>query len=390
MSATIPIAVRDELPSEVRDRSSSRLMSLDVFRGATIAAMILVNNPGDSLTTYRPLEHAKWNGWTPTDLVFPFFLFIVGVAMAYSFSSRRERGATRNQLFRHVLWRGLILFAIGLFLNGLPNHYQLSSWRAYGVLQRIAVCYVISAVLALWTGQRTWIATAVACLGGYWLLMRYVPVPGFGMPGHDIPFLDPNRNLAAWLDRRLLAGHLYDGTRDPEGVISTIPAIATSLLGLLTGEWLRSNRSSRNKIFGMLSFGILGILGGEVLNPWFPINKNLWTSSFVLFTAGAALLCLAACYWVLDVRHWRGGWTKFFLVFGMNAITAYVFAEMISHFLDRFSAKDGMNWQEFIYQTVFAPWASAYNASLLYAVAFVLFCWAAMWILYRKRIFLKI
>jgi len=367
-----------------------RLMSLDLFRGATIVAMILVNNAGDEPSSYWPLRHAEWNGWTPTDLIFPFFLFIVGVAMAYSFSSRQRRGETRSKLLRHILWRGLVLFALGLFLNGFPNHYHWSSWRVYGVLQRIAVCYVICGVLALWLKPRGWIAAAIACLAGYWLLMRYVPVPGFGVPTHDIPLLDPDRNLAAWLDRRLLAGHLYEGTRDPEGVISTIPAIATSLLGLLTGEWLRSARTAGKKAAGMVWFGILGIIAGEVFNQWFPINKKLWTSSYVFFTAGLALVGLALCYWILDVKQWRGRWTNFFLVFGMNPIAAYVFAEVISLALDSLRNAAGTDWQESVYQHLFTPLANPANASLLYAVVFVLICWLVMRMLYRKSIFLKI
>jgi hypothetical protein len=203
-------------------------MSLDVFRGATIAAMILVNDPGDGAVTYRPLEHAQWNGWTPTDLVFPFFIFIVGVAMAFSFTSRMQRGDARGKLFVHVLWRGAVLFAMGLFINGFPDHYHLATLRIYGVLQRIALCYVITSVLALWTGRGTQIGVAVGCVVGYWILMRYISVPGYGVPTHSVPLLDPDRNLAAWLDRKLLLGHLYEGTRDPEGLLSTIPAAFVS------------------------------------------------------------------------------------------------------------------------------------------------------------------
>lgn len=369
---------------------AQRLISLDFFRGATIAGMILVNNPGDALTTYSPLKHAEWNGWTAADLVFPFFLFVVGVAMPYSFSSRLQRGQSQPKLRMHVFSRGFILFALGLFLNGFPNQYHLASWRVYGVLQRIAVCYVISAILALWTSRRAWIAATIACLAGYWILMRYVPVPGFGVPTHDIPLLDPERNLAAWLDRKLLAGHLYDVTRDPEGVISTIPAIATTLLGLLTGSWLRSDRSPRTKAMGMFWFGILGVVAGEITNLWFPINKNLWTSSFVLFTAGIALLCLSLCYWVLDVKSHRGRWTQFFLVFGMNPIAAYMFAGAVAQALDSLPAKEGMNWQEFLFDRIFAPLASPYRASLLYALSLIFLCWLAMWLLYRKGIFIKI
>lgn len=380
----------EQRQSGVNRPPASRLLSLDVFRGATIAAMILVNNAGDEPSSYWPLQHAEWNGWTPTDLIFPFFLFIVGVSMAYSISARLKKGASRAELLSHILWRGLALFAIGLFLNGFPNKYILSSWRVYGVLQRIAICYVISGILALWSKQRGWIIAVIGCLAGYWILVRYVPVPGFGVPTRDIPLLDPDRNLVAWLDRKLLAGHLYDITRDPEGVISTIPAIATSLLGLLTGEWLRSARSGRAKALGLAVFGVMGVAGGEIVNVWFPINKKLWTSSFVLLTAGLALLCLAIGYWVLDVKRWRGRWSDFFHVFGMNAIAAYVFAEVMSHWLDRMSAGHGMNWQEFLYQNVFAPLARPANASLLYAVTYVLMCWAAMWVLYRKGIFLKL
>jgi predicted acyltransferase len=364
-------------------------MSLDLFRGVTIAGMILVNNAGDEPHSYWPLKHAEWNGWTPTDLVFPFFLFIVGVAMAFSFSSRLKRGA-RRELLGHVLWRGLALFALGMFLNGFPNQYQLASWRVYGVLQRIAICYVIAAILALWTDWRGWVVTIVGCLLGYWILMRFVPVPGFGVPTHDIPLLDPDRNLAAWLDRQLLAGHLYEGTRDPEGVLSTIPAVATALLGMLTGQWLRSERSPQAKALGVALFGAIGVVAGKILNLGFPINKKLWTSSYVVFTAGLALLCLALCYWIADVKQWRGLWTKVVLVFGMNAIAAYVFAELISHLLDHVHTSAGLSWQEYIYQRMFVPLASPANASLLYALACVLMCWLAMWVLYRKSIFLKL
>jgi predicted acyltransferase len=369
---------------------SSRLISLDLFRGATIAGMILVNNAGDEPSSYWPLKHAEWNGWTPTDLVFPFFLFMVGVAMAFSFSSRLNRGESRQKLLGHVLWRGLALFALGMFLNGFPNQYHLASWRVYGVLQRIAICYVVSAILALWTDWRGWIVAVAGCLAGYWILMRFVSVPGFGVPTHDIPLLDPDRNIVAWLDRQLLAGHLYEGTRDPEGLLSNIPAVATSLLGMLAGQWLRSARSTKNKALGMALFGLIGVIAGKILDLEFPINKKLWTSSYVIFTAGLALLCLSVCYWIVDVKQWRGLWTRPFLVFGTNAIAAYVFAEVISHLLDHLHTSAGVAWQESIYQRIFMPLANPASASLLYALCYVLVCWTAMWVLYRKGIFLKI
>ncbi len=373
---------------------ADRLMSLDVFRGATIAAMILVNDPGDGPVSYAPLRHSLWSGWTPTDLVFPFFVFIVGVAMAFSFRSRIRKGNSRGKLILHVLWRGAMLFALGLFINGFPNHYHLATLRVYGVLQRIALCYVVTAALALWSGRRTQAAVALTCLVGYWIIMRYVPVPGYGVPTHDIPLLDPNRNLVAWLDRKLFWGHLYERARDPEGLLSTVPALATCLIGLLTGTWLRSYRSLSTKLAGMVSCGILLTTAGEVWNLWLPINKKLWTSSYVLFTAGLALLCLALCYWVLDMRRWRGRWTEPFLVFGMNAIAAYVLSEALAGFLDSVRVKMPNGrvffWHEVIYDRVFAPLGSPANASLVYALAYVALCWAAMWVLYRRRIFLKV
>jgi predicted acyltransferase len=369
-----------------------RLLSLDLLRGATIAGMILVNNAGNEEAAYWPLQHARWNGWTPTDLVFPFFLFMVGVSMAFSLASRRNRDASRGELIKHILWRGLILFAIGVGLNGFPYH-ALASWRIYGVLQRIAICYVICALVALYTGKRSQWAIIFSCLVGYWLIMRYLPVPGFGVPTHDMPLLDPDRNIVAWLDRILFPGRLYEITRDPEGVISTIPAVATCLLGLMTGDWLRSERTQRAKAAGMLAMGVIGIIAGEIANIWFPINKKLWTSSFVLLTAGLALVCLALCYWLLDMKQWRS-WAKPFLVFGSNAIAAYVFAEIGAHLLFRMKVHlaDGTtaSWQSVIYERLFAPLGSPANASLLYALVYVGICWMAMWVLYRKRIFLKI
>lgn len=371
--------------------TSNRLLSLDVLRGATIAAMILVNNGGDEPSSYWPLKHAEWNGWTPTDLIFPFFLFIVGVATAFSLAARLKRGETRRSLLKHILWRGALLFAIGVYLNGFPYH-ELASWRIYGVLQRIAICYTVSAIIALWAGKGGQWAIVFACLAGYWLMMRFVPVPGFGVPTHDVPLLDPDRNLVAWLDRKLLMGHLYEGTRDPEGVLSTIPAIATNLLGVLTGEWLRSPRSQRAKAVGMAVCGGIAVLLGFWMDTWLPINKKVWTSSFVVFTAGMALVCMAVCYWVVDIQGWRR-WTKPIQVFGANSIAAYVFADIVAIALWRIQVPlNGTTvpaWQ-FIYDRVFAARLAPPDASLFFALSFVMLSWLAMWILYRKRIFLKI
>jgi len=369
--------------------ATKRLLSLDVFRGATIATMILVDDPGGA-DTYWPLRHAEWNGWTPTDLVFPFFLFIVGVAMAFSFNSRLQRGESRQQLFGHVLWRGLALFALGMFLNGFPNHYHLATWRVYGVLQRIALCYVMTAILALWSDYRGWLVAATVCLAGYWILLRYMPVAGFGLPGRAVPLLDPDQNLTAWLDRKLLFGHLYEGTRDPEGLLSSVPAVATCLSGLLTGHWLGSRYSAGKKVRAMLSVGIACVLLGEISNVWLPINKKLWTSSYVLLTTGFALVSLAFCYWLFDMKRRKGPISKFFVIYGMNAIAAYVLAELLAIGLSVIPAGQGMSLQDYIYQLVFMPLASPPNASLLFATTFTFVCWLPMWLLYRNRVFIKI
>ena len=375
---------------------SERIQSVDVFRGLTIALMILVNNNGDFRNTYWPLLHSEWNGWTPTDLVFPFFVFIVGVSMVYSFRSRLARGDSKSAIFIHVLRRAIILFAIGvLVVNSFPDHYNPLTIRIYGVLQRIAICYLVAAVFVLWTGIEGKIAAIGICLIGYWILMRYVPVPGFGVPTRDIPLLDPNRNWVAWLDRKLLMGHLYEGVRDPEGLLSTIPAIGTVLFGVLTGEWLRSKATARAKALWMFIFGVIGLAAGKFFNIWFPINKKLWTSSYVLFTAGFALVVLALCYWLLDVRKLRGGWTMPILVFGMNAIAAYTLSEMLAAGLGSWIVREPsgreISMQSIIYERLFAVHGiSTHNTSLAYALAFVLVCWLAMWMLYRKKIFLKI
>jgi predicted acyltransferase len=340
--------------------------------------MILVNNPG-SAAAYWPLKHARWNGWTPADLIFPFFLWIVGVSLVFSFESRMRRGDSRRALAFHTLRRSTIIFAIGLLLNGLPN-FDPATWRIPGVLQRIAVAYLAAAFITLYSRTRSRLAWMVVLLVGYWALMRFVPVTGYGIPTRDIPLLHPDANLAAQLDRTLMFGHLWEGTRDPEGVLSTLPAIATVLCGVLTAEWLRSNRNARQNAAGMLVAGVAGILAGEVWGIWFPINKNLWTSSFVLFTAGCALVCMAVCYWAVDVNLHRGRWTRPFVIFGTNAIAAYIISEVIG---------GGFSWKERIFQYTLAHVGPPGFASLLYSLAVVGVCFVPVWWMYRRQIFLK-
>jgi predicted acyltransferase len=370
---------------------SARLFSLDVFRGATIAAMILVNNPGNE-RAYAPLNHATWNGWTPTDLVFPFFLFIVGVSLTLSFRSRLERGSSGRELLLHTLRRSAILFFIGLTLNGFP-HFNVANWRVTGVLQRIALAYLAASVITLYFETRGIIAWTVTLLAGYWLLMRFVPVPGIGMPGSDMPINDPNANLSWYVDKLYLPGAMYEKTRDPEGILSTLPAIATALIGVLTGKWLAEPFSAEKKTGGMLLAGAAAIVAGEIWDFWFPINKKLWTSSFVLLTAGCALVALALCYWLCDVKLRRGWWTKPFLVFGSNAIAAYVLADLVSSLLYNWRVHSGhkvFTAQDYIYKAIFGGIASKPVESLLYSIAFVAICWLPIYWMYRKRIFLKI
>jgi predicted acyltransferase len=373
---------------------SERLLCLDVFRGLAVAGMIVVDNPGNDDLAYWPIKHADWNGWTPADFIFPSFLFLVGVSMVYSFAARLQRGESRARILFHAFKRSLILIAIGFFVNAFPIiGVDLHTFRFEGVTQRIALCYFAAAILVLWSGCRGTVITMCACLLSYWALLRFGPVPGIGRPGHDFPFMDPDRNLVAWLDRKLFMGHLYNGTRDPEGILSTIPAVATTLIGVLTGYWLRSEKSLGTKAIRMLMAGVLGLAAGEIWNVWFPINKNLWTSSFVLFSGGFALVFLAPLYWVLEIKKWRGAWTMPILVFGMNAIAGFVADSFVYGPGYSFTVK-GANgpvmWHDAAEAKLTSLGASAANASLIYSLAAVLFCWILLWFLWRKRIFLKV
>jgi len=376
---------------------AGRMVSLDVFRGLTIAGMILVNNPGTWGAIYWPLDHAEWNGWTPTDLIFPFFLFIVGVSMTLSFAARLRRGATRGGLARHAVIRGAAIFATGFFLNAFP-HFHMATVRYTGVLQRIGVCYTIAALFVLLTARRAdaegfaasagAVAAAIAVLlVGYWALMRFVPVPGYGVGN-----LTPEGNLAAWIDRRVMLGHLWKPMWDPEGFLSTLPAIGTALSGVLVGEWLRSAREQSRKIAGLIGAGAAAMIAGRLLHYIFPINKNLWTSSYVIFTSGFAMILLAACMWIVDAKGWKK-WAWPFLVFGSNAIAAFFFATLVAKMSVIYRVHVGgraITWHGYVYNHFFANLATPKNASMLFAIFFVLLCFLPMWPLYRKRVFIKL
>jgi predicted acyltransferase len=375
--------------SAVEGGASNRMLSLDVFRGMTIAGMILVNNPGDWGFIYAPLEHASWHGWTPTDLVFPFFLFIVGVSITLALSRRAETAGSKRDLYVKILRRSLIIFALGLFLGGFPS-FDLSTIRIPGVLQRIAVCYLVASVIFLNTDWRKQLYVAAALLLGYWALMTLVPVPGFGAGVLD----SKEGNLAAYVDRAVFGPHVWRFAKvyDPEGLLSTLPAIATTLAGVLTGHLLRSRREPFEKVAAMFVAGAACAVAGWAWNYWFPINKALWTSSYVLFTAGLALELLAVCYWLVDVKGYRR-WALPFVVFGTNALILYFLAELCANLISIISfhrAGVAVPLQTLLYDGLFASWLAPKNASLAYAVCTVLFWLGVMSVLYRRRIFIKV
>jgi len=413
-----------------------RVLSIDVLRGLTIALMILVNDPGDWGHVYSQLDHAPWNGFTLTDFVFPNFLFLVGVSIVLSIQSRIAKGESKRTLALHMVRRAATLFAIKMFLSAFP-HFHLTHLRLFGVLTRIALCYLAAGLicLAVWNTRhraRTLLAITAALLVGYWALMRFVPVPGLGVPTHDFPILDPDRNLAAWLDRGVNAftrrwlhtGSLYNHTRDPEGLLSTLPAIATTLIGCITGLWMRTNRvphvrrispdvglvstpaTPARRPIALLLCGLISIALGLLWNRTFPINKNLWTSSYVLFAAGLSLLLLAICYWLIDILRLNEKpvgkallWP--WLVFGSNAITAFVVSNFIVELMLWIKVPAGAlvnpaapsthisSWL-WTYRHIFARTQSNEVTSLAFAVAFTLVCFLPNWLLWRRKIFLKI
>ena len=370
-----------------------RILALDVTRGIVIAFMILVNNNGSYKFAYAQLRHSLWNGWTLTDLVFPSFLLIVGVTIVFSIESRLAKGGSRRELFFHIIRRAFLLFCFGLIVNGFP-HFPLATWRIYGVLQRIAICYLIVSVVYLFSRRSgTFVAIAAFSLIAYYILMRWVPVPGYGLPTHEVPLLDPNGNLAAYVDRLIAPHRLDEKVYDPEGLISTIPAIATTCLGVLAAFWLRSAQPIVKKATGLFFAGVLGLISGEIWNVWFPINKRLWTSSYVLFAGGCTLLLLFLCYLLLDVKQWRGKWIWPSIVFGSNAITVYMFSELFHAILRSIhlsSAGATSSLDHWIYSSFFMHLINPSFGSLLYSLTFVSVCFLVNIVLYQKKIFLKV
>jgi predicted acyltransferase len=443
--------------SELIAEKTDRLVSLDVVRGITIAGMILVNHPGSWGNKYGMLGHAQWNGWTPTDLVFPFFLFIVGVAMTLSFDRRLAKGHSRVRLFEHVVRRSLMLFLLGLIMYGFPNwrliwpfilfiiglsflfmkeppfswgetpkqasmsafawvmligsimfftidfrYFQETHLRVPGVLQRIAVCYLFTSIIMLKCGLRGRFFWTSFLIIGYWAIIKCVHAPA----GVELPAEYGYRSahlLNEWIYVKLLGSHLYSERPDPEGILSTMPAIATTLIGVLTGSWLRSSSDKKRILAGLIISGTIAVIIGKIMDIWFPINKKIWSSSYVVFTGGLALYLLALCYWLIDMMKFKK-WSVPFLVFGTNAILVYFCAHVCSKLLGRwkFALADGTtaSMYSWIYNNLFLSWASyfwgtetatgAKNASVTFAITYVLIWLLILIPFYRRKIFLKI
>ena len=410
-----PSAAAASVGKEPRER----LQSLDVFRGLTIAGMLLVNNPGTWSAIYPPLEHATWNGWTPTDLIFPFFLFIAGVTTHLSLTARRARGDDEGAIRRQIIRRGLLIFLLGFLVNGFPFFTwgdvagvadptfiqrvvdRLYHWRIMGVLQRIGLAYMIGGLLSQGKSVKRQVATIAVLLYGYWFAMTLLPVPDSGAMGLLV-LGDAPRTMAAWWDRLLLdwsrfglGNHLWVSSKtwDPEGIFSTIPAIATAMLGNLAGQWLSVRRTLNERLNGMFAVGAIGMMAGLMWNWSFPINKSLWTSSYVVFAAGMATLSIATIMWVVDVQHIRG-WTKPFVVYGMNPMVAFVGSGVMARciysiFTVNYNGTK-ISLEAAIYRSLFASWLEPVNASLAFAITFVTFWFLILYVLYRKRIFFKV
>ena len=390
-----------------------RLLSLDVFRGLTVAGMLLVNNPGTWSAIYPPLEHAEWNGWTPTDLIFPFFLFIVGITTHLSLQARRARGDSDSMLVRNIIRRGLIIYLLGFLMAAFPFYqwgtvegltnpslwdrivYRAEHVRIMGVLARIGVVYIFAALLTLRTTLKQQVIMVAVLLYGYWFAMTLIPIPGKGVIG-ALMLNNPSETLAAHVDRAILTpNHIWTGsvTYDPEGILSTIPAIATAILGVLTGRWIAQPKPLIERIAGLFAAGCLAIVVGLMWNWSFPINKNLWTSSYVVFTAGVACASLATIMWLID-EHGIRWWTKPFVIYGMNPIVAFVGSGVLARIIYTLW-KVNYNGQPtametVIYKSVFEPFMEPKNASLAMAFATVLFWYGILWVLHRKKIYLKV
>jgi predicted acyltransferase len=382
--------------------SSIRLSSLDVFRGITIAGMILVNMVGVADDKYVLLDHAVWNGCTPTDLVFPFFLFIVGIAMSFSLAKYTKDNKPTKIVYWRIFRRAAVLFCLGLLLNGFWNNgigtFDFSHLRFMGVLQRISLTYLLTSLIVLQFSRKKQLILAAGLLVGYWLMMVYLPIPGYGLTDlTQKPEIVQEWNFAAFFDRLVIPReHLYIGFNylgDPEGIFSTIGAIVTVLLGYLTGQWLKEQQPATSRTsMDLVLFGLSCLVIGVIWDIAFPINKKLWTSSYVLFTGGWALMLLAACYELIEVRAIKR-WSKPFEIMGLNAIALFIASVLLIKVLVKTKIGTGetalsiYNW---INQYLFVSWAGKLNGSLIFGIVTVLLWFGVAVLMYRKNWFIKV
>jgi predicted acyltransferase len=393
--------------------SSQRLISLDALRGFTIAAMVIVNDPGSWRSAYAPLLHAKWHGLTATDLIFPFFIYIVGVSISFAYTKRLAAKVPKKDIYKKVLWRSFKIYAVGIFLWLWPE-FNFEHIRWVGVLPRIAIVFLFGTIIFLNTDWKKQIGIAVSLLVGYWLILALVPVPiddviqqaiatGTVMTGHGelavgelqkisegfiAANFEPGVNISAWIDRVILPGYLWERAWDPEGLLSTMPALATAIIGMLVGRILITVKDQYKKLTYLFFAGFALLLVGELWSYVFPLNKNLWTSSFTLFTGGLATMGLAACILIIDVWGYVR-WTRLGRVYGANAITAYMLAGMLSlvFYSDIWW---GLSLSRTFMETMTGIGMAAKFASFLYALIYMLIIYIPTYILYRKKIFIKL
>jgi len=392
-----------------------RLIALDVFRGMTVAGMLLVNNPGTWSAIYPPLEHAPWNGWTPTDLIFPFFLFIVGITTELSLRSRRERGDDEGAIVRQVFRRAGLIFLFGLTLSAFPFFtwtpiadmpdatlldrvvHRVEHLRILGVLQRIGIAYFFGALLTLRTSWRQQLGILAVLLLGYWGLMTLVPVPDTGIAGRFVAD-QPDKLLSAWLDRTVLGlNHLYSGTKtwDPEGLLSTVPAIGTMMLGTFAGRWIgEQQRPLAERLSGLFAVGALLMMLGLIWHWGFPINKSIWSSSYVIFTAGMGAVSLATCVWLIDVCQLRR-WTFPFVIYGTNPMLAFLGSGLMARLTVSLLKVDTGNGtrvsiQGWLFDRLYTSWLPPREASFAYALSFVSLWFLILWAAWKRGFVLKV
>ena len=363
------------------EHQSNRLIAVDAMRGFTIAAMILVNFPGDDEYVFAPLRHTVWNGLTPTDLIAPIFLFIVGISIVLAYSKRLDE-PNKGPLYKKILIRSLKIFAVGIFLNLLPD-FNFSELRYTGTLPRIALAFLACAPIYLTTSFKTQVWIGAVILIAYWLVMTLIPTPGEGKV-----MLERGVNLAAWIDSKFLPGRMWQGTWDPEGILSTFPSIVSGITGLLAGQLLISKRQHTDKVIYLMILGLVSTVAGYVWGLIFPVNENLWTSSFVLVSSGVASMVLGAAYYVVDIRGYQTG-TKPGIIFGANSIAVYVLAEffaLVLYLLPIGSATLNIHAVNFFS----GLGLSRELAGLIYSLFFVCVNFIPAYILYQKKIFIKL